>query len=93
MVATMGSLVAFCSQSPRVALRFTRRPPGWVLYLAAVLVYPLPYYITYANAKYRHAIEPELALLGAYLVVLLYEEIEKARGRTATSANTAGALQ
>jgi 4-amino-4-deoxy-L-arabinose transferase-like glycosyltransferase len=71
----------------------TRRPPGWVLYLAAVLVYPLPYYITYANAKYRHAIEPELALLGAYLVVLLYEEVEKARGRTATSANTAGALQ
>lgn len=62
----------------------TRRPPGWILYLAAVLVYPLPYYITYANAKYRHAIEPELALLGAYLLVVLYGEIEKARGQTAT---------
>lgn len=59
----------------------TRRPSGWVLYLAAVLVYPLPYYITYVNAKYRHAIEPELALLGAYLVVVLYEELEKKRGR------------
>jgi 4-amino-4-deoxy-L-arabinose transferase-like glycosyltransferase len=62
----------------------TRRPPGWVLYLSAVLVYPLPYYITYANAKYRHAIEPELALLGAYLLVVLYEEIEKARRSKAT---------
>ncbi len=62
----------------------TRRPPGWILYLAAVLVYPLPYYLTYVNAKYRHAIEPELALLGAYLLVVLYEEIEKARAQRAT---------
>ena len=69
----------------------TRRPPGWVLYLAAVLVYPLPYYITYANAKYRHAIEPELALLGAYLFVVMYGEIERVRNRKATSASIAGA--
>jgi hypothetical protein len=62
----------------------TRRPPGWVLFLGAVLVYPIPYYITYANPKYRHAIEPELALLGAYLVVLLYEEIEGRRKARAT---------
>ncbi len=62
----------------------TRRPPGWVLYLAAVLVYPLPYYLTYVNPKYRHAIEPELALLGAYLLVVLYEEFEKYRAGQAT---------
>ena len=62
----------------------TRRPPGWFLFLAVVFVYPLPYYITYANAKYRHAIEPELALLGAYFFVVLYGEFEKARGRKAT---------
>lgn len=62
----------------------TRRPPGWVLYLGAVLAYPVPYYITYANAKYRHAIEPELALLGAYFLVVIYEEIEKARKHSAT---------
>lgn len=60
----------------------TRRPPGWVLFAGAVLVYPIPYYVTYANAKYRHAIEPELALLGAYLVVVLYEEIERKRRTT-----------
>lgn len=61
----------------------TRRPPGWFLYLAAVLVYPLPYYITYANPKYRHAIEPELALLGAYLLTVLYAEITKKKGMRA----------
>lgn len=60
----------------------TRRPPGWVLFAGAVLVYPIPYYVTYANAKYRHAIEPELALLGAYLVVVLYEEFERKRRTT-----------
>ncbi len=60
----------------------TRRPPGWVLFLGCMLVYPLPYYVTYANPKYRHAIEPELALLGAYLLVVLYEEIAKARKLT-----------
>jgi 4-amino-4-deoxy-L-arabinose transferase-like glycosyltransferase len=62
----------------------TRRPPGWGLYLTAVLVYPIPYYLTYANAKYRHAIEPELALLGAYLFVVIYGEIEKSRKRETT---------
>lgn len=62
----------------------TRRPPGWMLYLGAVLVYPLPYYLTYANAKYRHAIEPELLLLGAYLAAVLYGEVEKARGQRVT---------
>ena len=62
----------------------TRRPPGWVLFLGTVLVYPLPYYVTYANPKYRHAVEPELALLGAYLFVLLYEEIENRKKGAAT---------
>lgn len=59
----------------------TRRPPGWVLYVATVVVYPLPYYVTYANAKYRHAIEPELALVGAYLLAVFWGEIEKKRRR------------
>jgi 4-amino-4-deoxy-L-arabinose transferase-like glycosyltransferase len=67
----------------------TRRPPGWILYLAAVLVYPVPYYLTYANAKYRHAIEPELALLGAYLMVVIYGEIRKSSKPSAISASIA----
>ena len=62
----------------------TRRPPGWVLYFAVVMVYPIPYYLTYVNPKYRHAIEPELALLGAYLLVVLYEEFTRLRRADAT---------
>ncbi|ABF43726.1 hypothetical protein Acid345_4727 [Candidatus Koribacter versatilis Ellin345] len=60
----------------------TRRPCGWILFVAVVLVYPLPYYFTYANPKYRHAIEPELVVLGAYLFVVLYEEFASRKKAT-----------
>lgn len=53
----------------------TRRPPGWLLYAAALVVYPVPYYFVYPQAKYRHAIEPELLLLGVYLVFTFRGEI------------------
>ncbi|HEY3928570.1 MAG TPA: glycosyltransferase family 39 protein [Candidatus Koribacter sp.] len=62
----------------------TRRPPGWILFLACMLIYPLPYYITYANAKYRHPIEPELILMGAYFVFVVWDEIVKLRARNTT---------
>lgn len=57
---------------------FTRRPRGWLLFAAALVVYPIPYYLAYPVAKYRHAIEPELLLLSVYLVVVLWKEF---RGR------------
>jgi len=53
----------------------TRRPRGWQLFLAFLLIYPIPYYLAYPNAKYRHAIEPELLLLGVYLVAVLWGEV------------------
>jgi 4-amino-4-deoxy-L-arabinose transferase-like glycosyltransferase len=52
----------------------TRRPRGWLLYAAALLVYPVPYYFVYPVAKYRHAIEPVLLLLSVYLVSVLWTE-------------------
>src|SRR5262249_14774002 len=36
----------------------TRRPRGWFLYAACIMVYPMPYYLVYPVAKYRYAIEP-----------------------------------
>jgi 4-amino-4-deoxy-L-arabinose transferase-like glycosyltransferase len=57
----------------------TRRPRGWLLFAAALLVYPIPYYLAYPNAKYRYAIEPELLLLGAYLVSVLWSELAARR--------------
>jgi hypothetical protein len=52
----------------------TRRPRGWLLFAAALILYPLPYYLAYPNAKYRYAIEPELLLLGCYLIPVLWTE-------------------
>ncbi|HVM75633.1 MAG TPA: glycosyltransferase family 39 protein [Candidatus Saccharimonadales bacterium] len=57
----------------------TRRPTGWLLYAAALIVYPIPYYLTYAQAKYRYVIEPEMLLLSVYLVSVLWGEIRRQR--------------
>ena len=53
----------------------TRRPRGWVLYAAALIVYPLPYYFVYPVAKYRYAIEPVLLLLAVYLAAVVWSEL------------------
>ena len=61
----------------------TRRPRGWNLYAAALLVYPLPYYFVYPVAKYRHAIEPVLLLLSVYVVSLVWSEFRSLAHRKA----------
>jgi hypothetical protein len=33
-----------------------------------IMAYPLPYYITYPQARYRHAIEPEMLLVAGFAV-------------------------
>jgi hypothetical protein len=50
----------------------TRGPPGWLLFSAALIVYPIAYHLAYLNAPYKYAIEPELLLLGGYLVSVLW---------------------
>lgn len=57
----------------------TRRPRGWLLYVACLLVYPLPYYFVYPIAKYRYAIEPEMLLLSVFLAAVLLSELQLAR--------------
>ena len=52
----------------------TRHLRGWPLYAVCLGVYPLPYYLTYPMAKYRHAIEPEMLLLSVYLATVLWSE-------------------
>jgi 4-amino-4-deoxy-L-arabinose transferase-like glycosyltransferase len=53
----------------------TRRPRGWFLFAAALIIYPIPYYFAYPVAKYRHAVEPELLLLSVYFVFVLWGEL------------------
>lgn len=53
----------------------TRRPRGWVLFAAPLFLYPVPYYLSYCSSRYRHAIEPELLLLSAYLAYVIWSEV------------------
>lgn len=64
----------------------TRRPRGWLLYAASVIVYPLPYYLVYPVAKYRYAIEPEMLLLSVFLASVLWSELRKIRQRSKLSS-------
>jgi 4-amino-4-deoxy-L-arabinose transferase-like glycosyltransferase len=59
----------------------TRRPRGWLLYAAVLLVYPLPYYFSYPHAKYRYATEPELLLLAVFWVLTILSEFISRRMR------------
>jgi hypothetical protein len=49
-------------------LAIKRRADGMFLFATLMLAYPLVYYFTFPHPRYRHAIEPELLLLGVYLV-------------------------
>jgi hypothetical protein len=62
-------------------LVLTRRPRGWLLFLGSILLYPIPYYLTYPAARYRYALEPELVLLSVFLARLLWNEFREARLR------------
>jgi len=44
-----------------------RRPGAW-LFFWLVLCYPAIYYFVFPHARYRHPIEPELAILIAYVI-------------------------
>ena len=44
-----------------------KRPGAWLL-AWLVLTYPAIYYLVFAHARYRHPIEPELFMLGVFLV-------------------------
>lgn len=44
-----------------------RRPGAWLLFWL-VLLYPAIYYFVYAIPRYRHAIEPEIAILAVFVL-------------------------
>ena len=44
-----------------------QRPAAWLLALL-FLTYPTVYYFVYANARYRHTIEPEMLILAVYAI-------------------------
>jgi hypothetical protein len=44
-----------------------RKPGSWLLFWL-ILFYPAIYYVVYPGQRYRHPIEPEMAILGVYLL-------------------------
>ena len=54
-----------------------------VLFALPLLLFPIPYYITHAEFRYRLALDPLLTILAAYAVVTLY------RGRKASESAVA----
>jgi 4-amino-4-deoxy-L-arabinose transferase-like glycosyltransferase len=66
-------------------LALWRRVNGSALFLLLLTFYPAVYYITYPQGRYRHAIEPVLLLLAAYLI---YEVSGYLRARLQSSRLT-----
>ena len=62
-------------------LALKRRAHGVFLFASLVIFYPLVYYFAFPHPRYRHPIEPELLILGVYLVT-------EARPRTSTEERT-----
>jgi hypothetical protein len=58
-------------------LAIKRRVHGVFLFASLIAFYPAVYYITFPQPRYRHPIDPELLILGVYLVT-------EARTRTGT---------
>lgn len=53
-----------------------KRVPGSALYWW-LAIYPLPYYVTYPQTRYRHAIEPEMLLLSVFVVAAAVDWLRK----------------
>ena len=49
-------------------LAIKRRVHGVFLFASLVIFYPLVYYFTFPHPRYRHPIDPELLILGVYLI-------------------------
>ena len=49
-----------------------RRPGAWLM-AAVLVVYPLPYYLTFPYGRYRHIIEPLLLLFSVYTLAPVRE--------------------
>lgn len=59
-----GSFAAFSFLLlPAILVARRRQLPGSSLFLAALLLYPLPYYVTFSQLRYRHVLEPLMLLL------------------------------
>ena len=62
-------------------LALKRRVHGVFLFASLIVFYPLVYYVSFPHPRYRHPIDPELLILGVYL-------LSETRPRIKTSSPT-----
>ena len=60
-----------------------------ILFALPLLLFPLPYYITHAEFRYRLALDPLLTILAAYAVVMLYRRGQLSMPRTSLKSDEA----
>jgi hypothetical protein len=66
-----------------------RSRPDLRLYAIPLLIYPLPYYITHADARFRYVIDPLLCILAAYAVVVLWTRLRIRQQRGVAQSQSA----
>jgi 4-amino-4-deoxy-L-arabinose transferase-like glycosyltransferase len=65
-----------------LVLAFKRRMRGVLLFGTLLLSYPLVYYITFPQPRYRHPIDPELVILAVFLISFLPSLLRREINRT-----------
>ena len=68
-----------------LALGLWRRIPAASLFALLLLVYPAVYYVVFPHPRYRHPIEPEMLILGVYLISQAETEKKHAASQPGTS--------
>jgi len=53
---------------PSMLAAILRRMYAWPLFFGALLLYPVPYYLTFSQVRYRHALEPLMLVLLCCLI-------------------------
>jgi len=89
--------VAFCSMFSLLALvglLIARRADAFgILPLsAALLLFPLTYYITHSSVRYRHPIDPVMTILVVYAVTCAHAKLRKNVVTTSEARNSASPL-
>jgi 4-amino-4-deoxy-L-arabinose transferase-like glycosyltransferase len=54
---------------PALLVAHSQKLHAWQMFFGAILLYPLPYYVTSSQVRFRHIIEPLMVLLMAYAAV------------------------
>lgn len=54
---------------PALLVAHRRNVTGWQMFFGVLVLYPIPYYLTFSQVRYRHAIEPLILLLISLAVV------------------------